>query len=143
RQQGQPPSVDDLCCDCPELKAQLQQEINEFQASGQPAPAPGLQTPPLPPGPADPDATIPPSPSDPPKPAMRPLPSRYLLIRELGHGGMGVVYQARDLALNRDVAVKMILSGVHARTEELARFQSEAESLARLQHPNIVQIFEV
>ncbi len=61
----------------------------------------------------------------------------------LGRGGMGVVYKARHLRLNRHVAVKMILAGGHAGPDELARFRTEAEAIARLQHPNIVQVFEV
>jgi tetratricopeptide (TPR) repeat protein len=56
---------------------------------------------------------------------------------------MGVVYQARHLALKRLVALKMILAGAHAGPGERARFRAEAEALARLQHPNLVQIFEV
>ena len=56
---------------------------------------------------------------------------------------MGVVYQARQLDLNRPVALKMILSGEHAGAAERDRFRREAEAVAALQHPNIVQIFEV
>jgi len=65
------------------------------------------------------------------------------LLSVLGRGGMGIVYKARHVHLKRLVAVKMILAGEHAGPEHLARFRTEAEVVARLQHPNIVQIFEV
>jgi len=67
----------------------------------------------------------------------------YDVLSVLGRGGMGVVYKARQRGLNRLVALKMISSGVHADVDELARFRSEAEAVAHLQHPNIVQIYEV
>ncbi len=70
-------------------------------------------------------------------------PPGYEVLDELGRGGMGVVYRARHVALNRLVALKMILSGGYAGGEELKRFRREAETVARLQHPGIVQIFEV
>lgn len=67
----------------------------------------------------------------------------YAVEAILGYGGMGVVYQARQLGLNRSVAVKMLLSGPHASKMELLRFAREAEAIAGLHHPNIVQIYDV
>jgi WD40 repeat protein len=65
------------------------------------------------------------------------------ILGVLGHGAMGVVYQARHVRLNRIVALKLIRSGEHAAPEALSRFRREAEAVAQLQHPHIVQIHEV
>ncbi len=67
----------------------------------------------------------------------------YQVLSELGHGGMGVVYLAIQRGLSRRVALKMIRTGGRPTPEHLARFRVEAEAVGRLQHPNVVQVFEV
>jgi serine/threonine protein kinase len=73
----------------------------------------------------------------------RPTVLGYEILGELGRGGMGVVYRARHLGLGRTVALKMVLNGIHTGPKDLARFRAEASVIARLQHPNIVQIYDV
>ena len=67
----------------------------------------------------------------------------YDILQRLGEGGMGVVYKARHRGLKRLVALKMIRGGSQARADHLARFRVEAEAVARLRHPNIIQIYDI
>jgi tRNA A-37 threonylcarbamoyl transferase component Bud32 len=67
----------------------------------------------------------------------------YELLKVLGEGGMGIVYEARQLSLNRPVALKMFKASRFPSADEVRRFQNESEAVARLDHPNIVPVFEV
>jgi hypothetical protein len=77
------------------------------------------------------------------RPAPLPVIDGYEVGELLGRGGMGLVLRAVQKSLKRPVALKIIVSGAHAGAEERARFRTEAEAVARLQHPGIVQVYEV
>jgi WD40 repeat protein len=83
--------------------------------------------------------------SSPASEARRPIPAiaGYEILGELGRGGMGVVYKARQVRLDRPCALKMILAGAHATPEAVARFLGEAAAIAKLQHRHIVQIYAI
>jgi serine/threonine-protein kinase len=115
---------EEVCRDCPELLPEVRERWKRFGAIDAELqavfPEPGTAT------------------------ALAGLPQipGYEVEGVLGRGGMGVVYQARHLRLNRPVALKMLLSGPYARPEERDRFRREAEAVAALSHPNIVQVHD-
>jgi eukaryotic-like serine/threonine-protein kinase len=89
--------------------------------------------------PGDPDTTaIPLS-----RPPSLPVVPGFEILGELGRGNMGVVYKARQVRLNRLCALKMILPDRRPGVKEVMRFQAEAEAVAKIQHPNIIQIYQV
>jgi tetratricopeptide (TPR) repeat protein len=117
-------SPEEICADCPELLPEvrrrwLQMRIVEAELDAlfpMPGPDPGADLPRIP---------------------------GYEVKALLGRGGMGIVYKARHLRLNRFVALKMLIAGAYAGPHERARFQREAEAVACLRHTNIVQVYDV
>src|SRR5262249_41397267 len=89
----------------------------------------------------DPERTLPALATE--RPDGRPQVAGYQVLEVLGVGGMGIVYKARQVRLDRFVALKMIRAGAGALPEDLARFEAEARAVAAIEHPNIVRIFEI
>jgi WD40 repeat protein len=122
---GREVPVAELCPDAPELIDPLRVAVEQLRAFRQ-----RFQ-----------DETLPENVV--PGPAARTSPPGYTIERELGTGGMGVVYLARQEGLERPVALKMIRPAMLTGADELARFVQEARVLARLRHPHIVQVFDI
>jgi WD40 repeat protein len=146
--QGRDVPAGELCADRPELRAELERRIGRLRKLGrlvQHVNSPGSITtlPPQPDSASAGEQTAPAHVGTAADLSLGAAPPGYEFLGELGRGGMGVVYKARHLQLDRVVALKMILSGGHASSEELARFKDEARAIARLQHPNIVQVHDV
>jgi WD40 repeat protein/tetratricopeptide (TPR) repeat protein/predicted Ser/Thr protein kinase len=118
-------------------KWQPAREVPGLFAAPPPAPAPAAE-----PEPTFPVATFVAA-ADVPALVNPPAVPGYEVVGLLGKGGMGVVYKAIQVRLKRLVALKVMRGGGHADREDVERFRSEAEAVARMQHPNIVQIFEV
>jgi eukaryotic-like serine/threonine-protein kinase len=124
---------EEVCRNCPDMLPQVQERWKEFCHIDEAFKAllPGLRT-------HLDDAPIAPAPLS----AGLPLVPGYELVAVLGNGGMGVVYKARQCALDRLVAVKMLLAGPFAAPKELERFSRETAALACLRHPNVVQVYD-
>ena len=120
---------EEVCANCPELLGVVRDRWQRMRRLG-----------------ADLDALFPPpeqtGPYTPEEPALPQVPG-YEVEAVLGRGGMGIVFRARHLRLNRPVALKMLLAGEYAGPQERARFQREAEAVAGLRHENIVRVYDV
>jgi serine/threonine-protein kinase len=129
-QRGAAPQLDEYVRRFPHLAEALRMQLSVDRALW------GGSSTELPPTKRDPAA-------DPVPPAELPQLEGYEILGLLGRGGMGVVYRAWHMPLKRVVALKLLRGPDGAAAHELARFRTEAEAIARLQHPNIVQIYEV
>jgi WD40 repeat protein/serine/threonine protein kinase len=130
QEQGRSFTVQQLCPEDPELWPELEELLAGFGQLQRLLPAPDPTPTHLPAAP--PSAPLPPGALE-----------GYEILEEIGRGGMGVVYKARQQGLNRLVALKVVFGGVHTGAAQRARFRREAEAVARLNHPNIVQVHEV
>ncbi len=129
----------------PPLADALRRQRALYDALRREAAAPASPTEPILPGAARESAgpaTTPYQVEGEPEPRPPSIPG-FDIVDVLGRGGMGVVYRARQHDLKRTVALKMILAGAHADRAARSRFRNEAQAIARLQHPNIVQVFAV
>jgi tetratricopeptide (TPR) repeat protein/tRNA A-37 threonylcarbamoyl transferase component Bud32 len=129
---------EEVCSDCPDFLPEVRLRWQEFRAIDHqfeellPATPPAFS--PLASGPSP--LAVPPAAGLPQIPG-------YELQAVLGHGGMGIVYKARHIRLNRIVALKMLVAGAYSSARERARFQQEAEAVAGLRHANIVHVYDV
>jgi serine/threonine protein kinase len=136
RDAGRPVTPEELCKDCPELLDELRGRVEALEAMRS-----VLQTVPVS------DAAVATAPGE-TLPHIRtsaavPQIPGYEIVSELGRGGMGTVYKARQIALNRVVALKVLSGGPRAGSDAQVRFRTEGQAVAQLQHPNIVQIYDL
>ena len=152
QEQGKSATVEDLCADCPENTAELRERLRAVASmmsllgleaeSGSIGSVstenrvPDGSSPTVEGERSELDADT----AGPARPVRIP---GYEVLGELGRGGMGVVYLARQISLNRVVALKEILIGDRSSPSQIARFRNEGLTVARLRHPNIVQVYEV
>ncbi|MEI8018537.1 MAG: serine/threonine-protein kinase, partial [Schlesneria sp.] len=138
REAGKPATAEELCRDCPDLLPALRNRLkalgaldamlaNETHAGTVTIAKNGNST-------SD-NLVV--------RVGSQPVIPGYEIIRELGRGGMGVVYEARQERLNRLVAIKVLLGGQYATVTSQARFKAEVDSIGRMQHPNLIQVFDV
>jgi hypothetical protein len=123
RSRGESVVLEELCRDTPELLGDLRRQIDAAEAMG--STVQDLR-------PTERRGTL----------SCGPVVGGYELLEELGRGGMGAVFRARQVSLNRLVALKLVLGSGFQSPERRARFRAEAAAIARLRHPNVVQIFE-
>ncbi len=137
---GETPRLDEYQKRFPALSEELRKQFEVFGALdlGTPESRDGRPDATFGRAPASSDGEPIPPPTETPPPEIE----GYEVLGRLGQGGMGVVYKARQTAADRIVALKLILGGF-ADEETRARFRTEGHAVARLQHPNVVQVFEV
>jgi predicted Ser/Thr protein kinase len=139
RDSGEAATPEQLCAECPELLPRLRERIEALKAMN--AVLTGGETASYAIGP---ETTVPRSSAEMTADGVLAQGVKgYEILSQLGRGGMGVVFLARQTALKRRVALKMLLAGPYAAPAERARFEAEVEAIARLQHPNLVQVYEV
>src|SRR6516225_7496071 len=126
-------SPEEVCGSCPELLPEVRRRWQEMCSVEAELAALFPAT----------DHVAPPATAGPPPNTNLPSIPGYEMEAVLGRGGMGVVYRARHLRLGRLVALKMLLAGDYAGPADRARFQREAEAVAGLRHPNVVQVYDV
>lgn len=152
-ERGELPDLDALCGRYPDLVDDLRQYIPSLrspsspkQSGSKPSPVAAAPAPPAPPAAQEveeaPVSLLPPQEDPEPEDIPKRL-GDYELLEEVGRGGMGIVFKARQVSLDRIVAVKVLPHAAAWDAKQIARFQNEAQAAAQLSHPNIVSVFSI